>query len=376
MARAFRTMISVVMGNALLNTLIAYGALQALFIAAVLLRSGKGAFKTLFAALLLIEGITLIERLLVETTYIESVPHLLGISHPISFIKPPLMLFMTLAITVKGFQLQKKNYLHFIPFVLMLALNMPFYFLDGAEKLAFVTGFMNRIPSYQSFDFYFSISFFFYIGFYVFWSIKKMNTFKERVANNGLVNWYHSVLLTYAGFLLLHLIYFLVQPCGQFNFALINQVSMLAMTFIVQSVAYKLMDRSALLYTQPPDLEDLEKRKKQETLILEQLEEHRVYRDEELNLKKFAELLSMPQAQVSALINQKFNCSFKKLVNKYRVDEAKQLIQQSSNEKVKLIDISFQVGFNNKVSFYRAFKEFVEMSPSEYLEKAKNEKTG
>lgn len=361
--------------SSLVNTLIAYGALQALFIAFVLLKDKtRGVFKLLFAILLIIEGLTLIERSLVETDLIKSVPHLLGISHPISFIKPPLMLLMTLAITVKGFKLSAKQTLHLVPFGLMLLLNIPFYFKPGPEKLAFVETFMNRIPSYQSFDFYFSLSFFLYIGIYVFVSIKSMNTFRQRVTNNALVNWYRKVLIAYSGFLLLHFIYFAIQPLGQFNFAMINQVSMLAMTFIVQSVAFKLMDKSTILNSKPPDLTDLEKRKVQEALILDQLESNKIFLDEELNLKKFAASVSIPQAQVSSIINQKFNYSFKKLVNQYRVEEAKSLMLNSDDEKVKLIDISFQVGFNNKVSFYRAFKEFEGIAPSEYLEKMKNEK--
>ena len=38
---------------------------------------------------------------------------------------------------------------------------------------------------------------------------------------------------------------------------------------------------------------------------------------------------------------------------------------------MKLIDIAYDSGFNNKVSFYRVFKEFEGQSPSEYLETRK-----
>lgn len=354
------------------NTLIAYGALQALLISVVLLRSkSRTLFMTLFSVLLLIEGITLIERLLVETDWIRAVPHLIGISHPISFLKPPLMWFMAMAVTVKGFQLSKKAYLHGIPFVLMLLLNAPIYFLDGARKLEFVEGFMNKVPSYKSFEFYFTLSFFLYIGIYIFWSIKRLNSFRQLVTNNGLVNWYRAVLLAYSGFLVIHLVYFLIQPIGAYNFAMFNQVGMLAMTFIVQSIAIKLMGRSSLLNTQTPDLTDLEERKVQEQRIIEKLELDKIYLDEDLNLKKFSNAVELPSSKVSSIINQKYNCTFKKLVNRYRIDEAKERMRNASEDKIKLIELSFDVGFNNKVSFYRAFKEFENLSPSEYLEKAK-----
>ncbi len=111
----------------MINLLIAYGALQAFFISLVLLGSKpKPLFNKLFSFLLIIEVITLLERLLVETQLITSVPHLLGISHPISFLKPPLLLFMALTVTDREFKIKKKDYLHLIKFGLMLFLNVPF----------------------------------------------------------------------------------------------------------------------------------------------------------------------------------------------------------------------------------------------------------
>lgn len=357
----------------IINTLIAYGILQAFFISYIVLKSkNKTAFKSLFAVLLIVEAITLFERLMVEAELIESAPHLLGISYPISFLKPPIMLFMALAITIKDFKLTKKKYLHFIPFGLMLLFNLPFYFLSGQEKLDFVANFMNRIPSYQSFDFYFSLSFFFYIGIYIFFSLIKLNKFKQSITNNVLVNWYRVVLIGYSAFLVLHLAYYAIQPLGQFNFALVNQISMLATTFIIQSIAFKVMNQSALFNAKTPDLSDIEKRKEQENVILDKFEKDKIYLNDDLSLQKFAESVELPSTEVSKIINQKFNCSFKKLVSQYRVKEAKEMLKQADTDSVKLIDISFQAGFNNKVSFYRAFKEFEQMSPSEYLEKIKN----
>jgi len=359
----------------IINALIAYGTCQAFFIAVVLLRSPqKTLFKQLFAALLIVEGIILFERLLVETALINSVPHLLGVAYPISFLKPPLMWFMALAITVKGFQVSRKNYLHFILFGLMLLLNLPFYFLSGAEKLANVKAFMEEIPSYRSFMFYFSLSFFGYIGIYIFWSIQKLNHLRKHVKNHGLANWFRTMLIGYSAFLLLHLLYFVVQPLWQLNWAFINQISLLAMTFIIQAIAFKLFDQSTLMNAKTPDLSNLKKRKAKEELILKALDEDKIYLDDTLTLQKFAKAIALPFAEVTELVNQKFNCSFKKLISQYRLNEAKHRIEKNNDPKVKLIDIAFQVGFTNKVSFYRAFKEFEGVSPSEYLEKIK--KTG
>ncbi|NER15271.1 helix-turn-helix domain-containing protein [Leptobacterium flavescens] len=355
----------------IINVLIAYGTCQAFFIAFIILRSDRTLFKKLFAALLIIEGITLFERFLVETDLITSVPHLLGISNPISFIKPPLMLFMAMAITIHHFKLIRKHYWHFIVFAFMLLLNLPFYFLSGTEKIETVEVFMNKIPSYSSFEFYFTLSFFAYIGVYIYISIKKLREFKKQVTNNALVNWLHNVLLGYSLFLVLHLIYFAIQPIGKYNFALINQISMLAMAFIIQSIAFKIIDKSTIFNSKPPNLKDPLQRKKDENIILDKLENGKVYLNDNLNLTTFSRSVELSSAYVSEIINQKFNCSFKKLLNHYRLEEAKKNIHKNKDNKIKLIDIAFQSGFNNKVSFYRVFKEIEGISPSEYLEKIK-----
>ncbi|MGD1960915.1 MAG: helix-turn-helix domain-containing protein [Fulvivirga sp.] len=358
----------------IVNVLIAYGACQAFFIAFTLLKSDNNKlFRNFFSLLLIIEGIMLFERLLVETSLINQVPHLLGISYPISFLKPPLMLLMAVAITVKGFRWLNRMYRHFIPFALMLLFNLPFYFLSGIEKIETVRVFMEKVPSYQSFDFYFSLSFFVYVGIYIFFSVKRLDRFKKQVANNALVNWYRVILLSYSAFLILHLVYFLIQPLGGFNFSLINQVSMLAMTFIIQSIAFKLIDKSVILNSKIPDLNDPEKRRKYEDLIFKKLEEDKVYLNDTLTLQGFSESTSLPQAYITEFINQRFNCSFKKLINQYRLNEAKSIIEKANDSKIKLIDVAYQSGFNNKVSFYRVFKEYEGISPSEYIGKIKHQ---
>ncbi len=356
----------------IINILIAYGMIQAFFMAMILMRSGKSSlFRRLFAALLVIEGIILLERLLVETELIEAVPHILGIATPISFLKPPLMLLMAYTLTIKGFRLTKKTLWHTIPFVLMLLLNLPFYALSGPQKIATVAEFMQKIPSYQSFEFYFALSFFLYIGVYIYYCIQQLDRFRVHITNHHLVNWYRIILIGYSIFLAGHLIYYLVQPLTQSNFALVNQISMLAMTFMIQSIAFKLLDQSNWFNVKTPDLSKVAQREADLKLILEKLEGEKAYLDEKLNLQLFSTSISLTSGYVSELINQKFNCSFSVLVSKYRLEEAKSIMADPPDPKMTLIEVAYQAGFSNKVSFYRAFKTFEGTSPSDYFKSQK-----
>lgn len=357
----------------LINTLIAYGAFQALFIAIILFTgTNKTLFKKLFASLLIIESITLIERLLVETGFITQVPHILGISYPISFIKPPLLFFMAIALTVAGTSLAKRMYWHLLPFVLMLLANLPFYRMSGIEKMETVQLFMDRIPTYQDFTFYFNIGLFAYLGIYLVLSIKILQRYKREVTNNILVNWYAIILIAYGVLNAVHLLYFLVQPLYKLSFGIANQISMLLMAFVIQGVAFKLMSKSDFFKTRTPVLGNLAERQAQEKQLVEKLEVDKVFMDDTLTLSKFADLVGVPQKEISTIVHQKFDLSFKKWINQYRIEEAKRLMK-ASTKNVKLIDIAFEVGFNNKVSFYRSFKEFEGVSPSVYLQSVKNQ---
>ncbi|MEO9966921.1 MAG: helix-turn-helix domain-containing protein [Reichenbachiella sp.] len=359
----------------MLNFLIAFGACQAFFISLILLNDkSRSDFKKYFALFLIIEGITLLERMLVGNRLIESVPHLIGISYPISFIKPPLLFFMALVLVDRTFKLRKGHILHLFPFMLILVFNLPFYGMRAEEKLEIVYAFMNHIPEYFSFNFLLSLSFFFHIGLYMIAALRHLARFKSKIKNNSLVNWYQTVLYSYFSFLLIHLLYFLQSPLGWLRFPVFNQISMLVMTFVIQAIAYKLIKSSSVFSDKKAmDINDLQKSENDTKIIKAQFEEHKVYLDDRLNLSGFAESISMPTSYVSELINQRFGCSFKKLVAQYRFQEAKSMMDQTGNEGLKLIEIAYSAGFNNKVSFYRTFKQRTGYSPSDYLKMRKKE---
>lgn len=351
------------------NILIAFGAFQALFLAMVfLLQPKKTLPKKFFAFFLIIEGITLIERLLFETNLIEYVPHLLGISTPLNFIKPPILLFMAMAIANPKFSFKKIHSFHLTFFLLMLLMNIPLYMMNGADKIAFSRETMAAPPDYTNFNFYFSLTFFANIGAYLFVAMRVLYRYKEHVKNNQLADWYLRILILYTVALGLGLIYFVLRPAG-LEIPLFNTISMLSMTFLIQSIAYRFFMKSEILNQKSSTVgANIHQVIKDEKSIREKLEVEKVHLSDSLDLDSFARSLDLPKKYVSDLINQKFGKSFKALINEYRVEEAKAMMEKEKDLKVQLIDIGLESGFNNKVSFYRVFKQFTGKSPSEYLE--------
>ncbi len=354
----------------ILQALIAFGAFQAVFLSFIFFTRKKGGLPDRFLALFLsIEGITLIERLLAETKLIESFPHLLGISYPINFIKPPILFLMTLAIIHPKFKLKPKHVYHAIPFVMMLLMNIPFYGMAATDKLAYVANFISYVPAYSSFDFWFFISFYLYIGTYLWLSIVKLKSFQQHVKNNRHANWYYSVLRLYFIGLSVGFIYYLIRPSGWVEIPLFNLISMLVMTFLIQSIAYNFITKNNLFNSHTsPVLADVDKRTKDVKIIRDKLEVEKVFLDDTLTLASFSESLDLSKKYVSDLINQRLGYTFREAINYYRVEEAKKMIHDGNREEHGLIQIGMKSGFNNKVSFYRTFKRFTGKSPSEYAE--------
>ncbi|MBN1272090.1 MAG: AraC family transcriptional regulator [Candidatus Aminicenantes bacterium] len=58
--------------------------------------------------------------------------------------------------------------------------------------------------------------------------------------------------------------------------------------------------------------------------------------------------------------------NFFDFVNKYRVEEAKKLFLDVSNNSRSILEQLFDAGFNSKSVFNRVFKKYTGMTPSEF----------
>lgn len=71
---------------------------------------------------------------------------------------------------------------------------------------------------------------------------------------------------------------------------------------------------------------------------------------------------------ISAVIRVQFHMNYASLVNKYRVEEAMSLLADKRYAHLTIEDISYQVGFVHRQSFYTAFTKLVGTTPNAYRE--------
>jgi len=90
------------------------------------------------------------------------------------------------------------------------------------------------------------------------------------------------------------------------------------------------------------------------------------YLDSELNLIKLSELANMKPHQLSYVINTGYNENFFGLINSYRVEKAKELLVKAEMNKLSMLGIAFESGFNSKTSFNTTFRKITGQTPSDF----------
>jgi AraC-like DNA-binding protein len=102
---------------------------------------------------------------------------------------------------------------------------------------------------------------------------------------------------------------------------------------------------------------------KLEQLLLTQ----KSYQNPDCRLAHLAQQLNEPDYLVSQALNKHFGKSFFELMNELRINDALQLLAGETSKKYTIEAICFEVGFNSRAAFYRAFKKHTGKTPSEYI---------
>ena len=99
------------------------------------------------------------------------------------------------------------------------------------------------------------------------------------------------------------------------------------------------------------------------------LEQEALFKDPDLTLASLAQHLSLAPNVVSQLINTGLGQSFSDLVNGYRLREVKRRLLTEDAQRLTLLALALDAGFNSKATFNRVFKEKEGITPKEYQKK-------
>lgn len=93
------------------------------------------------------------------------------------------------------------------------------------------------------------------------------------------------------------------------------------------------------------------------------MKQDQLYLDPNLSLRKLSSRVQSPQNLVSQTLNTRLETTFFDYVARWRIEAAKPMIEEG---KLSIHDITLQVGFNTRSTFYKAFKNEMGMTPTAY----------
>jgi len=102
--------------------------------------------------------------------------------------------------------------------------------------------------------------------------------------------------------------------------------------------------------------------------LISLLKDQQLYTQSDLRITDLAQKLGSNRAYVSRIINQQLDTNFSDLINSYRLEHAKKLLLDS-RYPVSMEEIAESSGFPSQSTFYRVFKQELDMSPKIWRKK-------
>src|SRR5579859_2763745 len=100
---------------------------------------------------------------------------------------------------------------------------------------------------------------------------------------------------------------------------------------------------------------------------------NRLYEDAELTLTTLAVKLKIHPHDLSRIINMGLEKNFSDFINEFRVRDIARKMADPAYDRVTLLGIAYESGFNSKTTFNRVFKEMTGKTPVEYKNSLKKE---
>jgi AraC-like DNA-binding protein len=356
-----------------------------IFIAVVLNLRKKGdtIANILISLFVLLHSFFTIHLSLFLSNYSFNFPHSLYITASFSFLYGPLLYFYFKRIADK-YKFKLVDVLHLIPSIALFLYFLPIYLLPEEDKLNIL---FNRYEATHSIIIAVvtikSISLVTY-G-YLIYRIYRSGLNTKSKQQIEILKWKRNISILNTIYVISYVIYGLAVINNVFIEVLIYP-QIFAMSVIVLYVGYTayvqprvfskkyLFNELTLKYQKSGLTESFSNDLKEQLIRL--LNEEKIYKMNDINLDILSQMIGTTRHNISQVINEHFDVNFFKLVNRFRIQEAELIFKNDLNNNLNIIDVAYDVGFNNKVTFNKAFKEQTNLTPSEYLKNLKNQSIG
>ncbi|WP_190809512.1 AraC family transcriptional regulator [Flagellimonas sp. S3867] len=101
--------------------------------------------------------------------------------------------------------------------------------------------------------------------------------------------------------------------------------------------------------------------------LLNKLVNDQVYLNPELRIDALASEMGLHGKKLSEIISRGFNKTFFELINHYRIEHAKKLLEEVEQANLTVLEVMYSSGFNSKSAFYELFKKETGLTPKKYI---------
>ncbi|MEX0312971.1 MAG: helix-turn-helix domain-containing protein [Allomuricauda sp.] len=339
--------------------------------------------RLLIASFIFIHSLFILNISVNRSNYMFEFPHTYLMSTWASFLYGPLLYFY-LKTTSQKYAFRKIDLLHIVPTILLLGyLTFGVYLISAEGKIQFM---LSRIssglnPQDSSRLLLLVILKVLSLTIYGFFIRKVyLKEVKEKLLEAKKLIWHKNVYQIHILYVITYSAYGILVV-NQINSGFIYDASTAAMALMVLYVGYSaniqpdvfngVYDYKNRLFPKyeksglTPSLSN----ELRENLI-HLFEVDKIYKENSINLDMVAQRLNTTRHNASQIINEHFSVSFHEFVNMHRIKEAKELLLEDKSQRLNIINVAYEVGYNNKVTFNKAFKKDTNLTPSQYQKSA------
>ena len=357
-----------------------FTAVQGLFVATALFFTKKNNNANKWLSLLVgLMSLTLLEYVAWWTNYIFWFPHLMRTSHNFPLLFGPILYFYFRRIFYNQGWI-RKDVGHLAIFLISLLFDMRFLLQTTEVK--------NKLLVYPNLPFWDSIWMTYISPFLTIASLLFYYIFNQRQfgrlshSNEATGDWFRYLNVLFLGFIIAYGSYFILARFPFFNpewdyavsFAMSFFIYFLSWMGYLQPQVFNGFSISEILTPLPQSATEKYRSSSLTPQAAQELAEkldmlmhkNEWYLENDLSLDHLATLIGASRHSLSQVLNEKMQMNFFDYVNSLRIEAAGRLLTEYPKKELNIIEIAYQVGFNNKVTFNNTFKKFKGMTPTAY----------
>lgn len=329
----------------------------------------------LIGVFVFIHSFFLIHVSLYLTNYTYLAPHTLSMSTVFSFLYGPVLYFYFKRVS-ENYSFRKIDLLHLLPTIAILLFFLPIYILSAEEKLEVMLG----ASKYGEHPYLRPVTLI-KLASLVIYGYLTFKVYTKSLRNKGAkqpkkIKLQKTIMIIHAVYALSYALYGFVIIQNVFSGMMFN-LQLFAMTSLVLYIGYIAYANPKILAGFSPLVKKTVAKYKNSGLtasfslelkeqLVALLENDKVYRQNSIKLEFIAQKLGTTRHNASQIINEHFGMNFFELINKYRVEEAMELLKSNYGD-LNIIDIAYEVGYNNKVTFNKSFKKLSSLTPTQFV---------